>query len=193
MTYRLSCLSYKGLFLLLWLSAASGCGTIKAMQNTGPGAGAEAVRMWGKWVDSEGDIAAATTWERKANPGVTVQEIEQAFASVAAEDNVKMVGEFFVSRELEARSGKPEQFLKIYSFCNPLLAKEMVAFSPNMAAFLPCRIAVLEKEDGLWIYTMNMDMLIKMGRQLPPDLEMSALRMRQTLQKMLEKGAQGDF
>jgi uncharacterized protein (DUF302 family) len=197
MTHRLIRLRYKGLFLflflLLWLFAVSGCGTIKAIQNAGPGAGAEAMRMWGKWVDSEGDIAVAATWERKVNSGVTVQEIEQAFASVAAEDNVKMVGEFFVSRELEARSGKPERFLKIYSFCNPLLAKEMVAFSPHMAAFLPCRIAVLEKEDGLWIYTMNMDMLIKMGRQLPPELETSALRMRQTLQKMLEKGAQGDF
>jgi uncharacterized protein (DUF302 family) len=124
---------------------------------------------------------------------VTVDDIEQAFASVAIEDNVKEVGAFPLSRELEARTGKPQRFLKVYSYCSPVIARQMVDFSPAMAAYLPCRVTVLEKEDGLWIYTLDMDMLIHMGRKLPPDLRASALRMRNTIAKLLDRGARGEF
>ena len=64
---------------------------------------------------------------------------------------------------------------------------------PAMAAFLPCRITVIEQADGLWIYAMNMDMLIKMGRKLPPELKASVMHVRQTVIKMMERGARGEF
>lgn len=171
----------------------TGCATVRTVGKMQPGAGGEAGRMMSAWVKSDGDIAVATTWSRKARPGVTVAEIEEAFASVAAEDNIRPVGELPISKELELRSGKPERFLKVYSYCDPAAARQMVDFSPNMAAFLPCRISVVEQADGLWIYTMNMDMLIKMGRQLPPDVNLTLHRVRSTLFKMLERGAAGEF
>ncbi|MBZ2209585.1 DUF302 domain-containing protein [Massilia sp. R798] len=171
----------------------AGCSTVRTVVNTQPGAAAEAGRMMSAWVDSDGDIAVATTWSRKVKPGVTVAEIEEAFTSVAAEDNIRAVGDLPISKELELRSGKPEKFLKVYSYCDPAAARQMVDFSPNMAAFLPCRISVVERDDGLWIYTMNMDMLIKMGRQLPPDVSVTLHRVRATLLKMLERGAAGEF
>ncbi|NHZ81665.1 DUF302 domain-containing protein [Massilia sp. CCM 8695] len=169
------------------------CGTLNAAAQAEQGAGAELGRVWDRWVDSGGDIAAAVTWERKVRAGVSVAEIEDAFASVAAEDNVKMVGTLPLSTELQARSGRPERFLKVYSYCDPETARAMVDFSPPMAAFLPCRITVLEKEDGLWLYTMNMDMLTKMGRTLPPELKPRVTRMRDAMWKMLERGSRGEF
>ncbi|MEZ5703501.1 MAG: hypothetical protein R3E42_18400 [Burkholderiaceae bacterium] len=37
-----------------------------------------------------------------------------------------------------------------------------------MAAYLPCRVSLVEHDDGsLWLYTLNMDMMVKMGRGLP--------------------------
>ncbi|MDM5180486.1 DUF302 domain-containing protein, partial [Massilia sp. DJPM01] len=168
------------------------CGTLNAAAQAEQGAGAEFGRVWDRWVDSGGDIAAAVTWERKVRAGVSVAEIEDAFASVAAEDNLKMVGTLPLSKELQARSGKPEKFLKVYSYCDPETARAMVDFSPPMAAFLPCRITVLEKEDGLWIYTMNMDMLTNMGRTLPPELKPRVTRMRDAIWKMLERGSRGE-
>ena len=146
-----------------------------------------------RWVDSDGDVAVAAAWSRKVKVGVTVAEIEEAFASVAVEDNVRPVGELAVSNELATRSGKKERFLKVYSYCDPATARLMVDFSPAMAAFLPCRITVVEQADGLWIYTMNMDMLIKMGRKMPPPVSDAVLRVRGTLLKMLDRGASGDF
>jgi uncharacterized protein (DUF302 family) len=171
----------------------TGCGTISTMGKLEDGAGAEASRMWDRWVDAEGDIAVATTWERKVKPGVTVKDIEDVLTQIAAERNMKGVGELPLSKELEARTGKPQKFLKVYSFCTPTTARMMVDFSPHMAAFLPCRITVVEKEDGLWMYTLNMDMMVKMGRKLPSPLKEEAWKVRQTIWDMMERGSKGEF
>jgi uncharacterized protein (DUF302 family) len=183
----------RGLTVVLLGAALTGCGTIATMGKLEEGAGGETMRMWDRWVDSGGDIAVATTWERKVKAGVTVDQIEQALASVATEMNLRPVGELPLSKELEARSGKPQKLLKIYNYCNPQTARKMVDFSPHMAAYLPCRIAVVEKDDGLWMYTLNMDMMIKMGRKLPPDLKADAMKVREAIWMMMEKGSTGDF
>ncbi len=179
--------------LIALIAGLSGCGTIAAMNNLADGAGAESMKMWDRWVDAKGDIAVATTWDRKVKAGVTIEQIELSLASVAAEDNMRSVGELPLSKELEARSGKKEKFLKVYSYCTPATARIMVDFSPHMAAYLPCRITVVEKEDGLWMYTLNMDMMVKMGRKLPEHLNQEAMKVRNTIWKMMERGSQGEF
>jgi uncharacterized protein (DUF302 family) len=69
----------------------------------------------------------------------------------------------------------------------------MVDFSPHMAAYLPCRISMVEKEDGLWLYTLNMDMMVKMGRKLPSPLKEEAKALRDTIWEMMERGHKGEF
>ncbi|MDO8776417.1 MAG: DUF302 domain-containing protein [Burkholderiaceae bacterium] len=171
----------------------SGCGTISTMGKLEDGAGAEASKMWDRWVDAEGDIAVATTWERKVKAGVTVGDIEQVFTQISAERNMKGVGELPLSKELEARTGKKQKFLKVYSYCSPETARMMVDFSPHMAAYLPCRLTVVEKDDGLWIYTLNMDMMVKMGRKLPSPLKEEAWKVRETIHMMMDRAAKGEF
>lgn len=142
---------------------------------------------------SHGNASASLIWARKVQLGVSVKEIEEAFASVAAEDNIRAVGELPLSKELELRSGKPGKFLKVYSYCDPAAARTMVDFNPSMSALLPCRISVVEQQDGLWIYTMNMDMLISVQGELPPHVGDTVRRVRATILKMLERGADGEF
>lgn len=171
----------------------TGCGTISTMGKLENGAGAEASKMWDRWIEADGDIAVATTWERKVKAGVTVNDIEQVFAQISAEKNMKSVGELPLSKELEARTGAKQKFLKVYSFCTPVTARMMVDFSPHMAAYLPCRLTVVERDDGLWIYTLNMDMMVKMGRKLPSPLKEEAWKVRETIYQMLDRGAKGEF
>lgn len=171
----------------------TGCGTIRTMGQLEDGAGQEASKMWDRWVAADGDIAVATTWERKVKPGLTVKDIEHAFEQIAAERNMKGVGELPLSKELEVRTGVKQKFLKVYSYCTPATARMMVDFSPHMAAYLPCRLTVVEKEDGLWIYTLNMDMMVKMGRKLPSPLKEEAWKVRETIYQMMDRAASGDF
>ena len=185
--FYLKCLPIAAAVLL------TGCGTIGTLGKLEDGAGAEASRMWDRWVDGGGDIAVATTWERKVKAGVTINDIEQVFAQVSAERNMKSVGELPLSKELESRTGKKQKFLKVYSYCSPDTARMMVDFSPHMGAYLPCRLTVVEKEDGLWIYTLNMDMMVKMGRKLPSPLKEEAWKVRETIYLMLDRAAKGEF
>jgi len=170
-----------------------GCGTFRAMGNLEDGAAAEAGKMWDRWVESQGDIAVATTWERKVKDGVSINDLEQVLTQIASERNMKGVGDLPLSKELEARTGKPQKFLQVYSFCTPTTARRMVDFSPHMAAYLPCRITVVEKEDGLWLYTLNMDMMVKMGRKLPSPLKEEARAVRDTIFEMMERASKGEI
>ena len=171
----------------------TGCGTISTMAKLESGAGTEASRMWDRWVEAEGDIAVATTWERKVAKGVTPNDIEQILKQVATERNMKDVGTLPLSKELEARTGQKQKLLTVYSFCKPTTARRMVDFSPHMAAFLPCRVTVVEKEDGLWLYTLNMDMMVKMGRKLPSPLKEEANAVRDTIWEMMERASKGEI
>lgn len=174
----------------LWLT---GCGTVATLGKLEDGAGAEASRMWDRWVEGNGDIAVATTWERKVQKGVTPNDIEQILKQVASERNMKDVGTLPLSKELEARTGQKQKLLTVYSFCTPTTARKMVDFSPHMAAYLPCRITVVEKEDGLWLYTLNMDMMVKMGRKLPSPLKEEARAVRDTIYEMMERASKGEI
>ena len=175
------------------LLTTTGCGTLGTIGKLEDGAAAEAGRMWDRWVDGQGDIAVATTWERKVKDGVSPSDVAEILKLVAVERNMRDVGVLPLSKELEARSGKKEKHLTVYSYCSPTTARKMVDFSPHMAAYLPCRISVVEKEDGLWLYTLNMDMMVKMGRKLPSPLKEEAMAVRDTIYEMMERASQGQF
>ena len=183
-----------GLALAASVLAITGCGTISTMGKLEDGAGAEASRMWDRWIEGDGDIAVATTWERKVKPGITAQEVEDIIKGVAIERNMRDVGTLPLSKELEARSGKKEKLLTVYSFCSPDTARKMVDFSPHMSAYLPCRISLVELDDGsLMLFTLNMDMMVKMGRKLPSPLKEEAWKVRETMWQMMERASKGLF
>ncbi len=163
-----------------------------AIENLNEGAAETAVDLFGKWIASKGDIAVTTTWSRKVDEGLSPEEVLDAIASVATEMNIKAVGDLPLSSELQAR-GVKSGYLRVMSYCNPETARKMVDFSAPMAAYLPCRITLVEKEDGLWLYTLNMDMMIKMGAKMSPELLEETTRVRNILWTMLERGAAGEF
>ncbi len=182
----------KGLLLATGVATLSGCGTMNAISNLEEGAGSTFMDIWDKWVAAEGDIAEATMWKVKVKDGVKLDDIKDSVNAVAIKRNIKNVGELPLSEELKARGVKTGD-LHVMSFCNPETARKMIDFSPAMAGFLPCRVTIVEQADGLWIYTMNMDMAIKMGRKMPPELKKATMEVRDTMWEMLEKGAKGDL
>ena len=183
-----------GLALTATLLLTTGCGTLSTIGKLEDGAGAEASRMWDRWIEGNGDIAIATTWERKVKEGVSAKEVEEILKFVATDRNMRDVGTLPLSQELAARSGKKEKLLTVYSFCSPETARKMVNFSPHMSAYLPCRVTLVEHDDGsLWMYTLNMDMMVKMGRKLPSPLKEEAMAVRNTIWEMMERGSKGQF
>ena len=106
--------------------------------------------------------------------------------------NFKLVAHQPLSKELEAMGVKTTR-MEIFQFCDPRIARRMVSHDISFAAYLPCRIAMVEDENGkVWLIMMNLDMFIG-SADLPPELEKDALRVRDSLNEIMQAGADGDL
>jgi uncharacterized protein (DUF302 family) len=147
-----------------------------------------------KGLISTGNGAEATVWKTPVADGLSAEEVEETMRFVANEHNIKNVGELPLSEQVEAMTGEPQRFLKIYMFCNPLTAAKMVAYSDAYSAYLPCRLSLIEDKSGkLWIYTLNMDMMIHGGKKLPQDLFDEANEVKDVILDIMKRGAEGAF
>lgn len=143
---------------------------------------------------ASGNGAEATVWKVPVADGLSVEDVEQTMRFVANEHNIKNVGELPLSDQVAAMTGEEQRFLKIYMFCNPLTAAQMVDYSDAYAAYLPCRISLVEDKSGkLWIYTLNMDMMIHGGTKLPDELYEEANNVKDVILDIMNRGAAGDF
>ena len=141
-----------------------------------------------------GNGAEATVWKIPVEEGVSAEDVEDAMRSVANERNFKNVGELPLSEQVAIMTGKDQRFWKIYMFCDPLTAAKMVDYSDAFSAYLPCRIALVEDKTGqLWLYTLNMDMMIHGGKELPAELYEEATRVKEIILEIMNRGAAGDF
>lgn len=141
-----------------------------------------------------GNVAEATVWKEPVADGLTAKEVEDVMKFVANEHNIKNVGELPLSTQVESMTGKPFRFMKIYMFCNALTAAKMVSYSDAYSAYLPCRVTLLEDADGkLWLYSLNMDLMIFGGEPLPPELKTEALNVKKIILDIMKRGASGEF
>ena len=141
-----------------------------------------------------GNAAEATVWKVPVKEGLGWEDVEQTMRFVANEHNIKNVGELPLSEQVAAMTGKPQRFLKIYMFCNPLTAAHMFDYSVAFSAYLPCRISLIEDPQGkLWLYTLNMDMMINGGKVLPKALKEEASAVKDTILDIMNRGATGEF
>jgi uncharacterized protein (DUF302 family) len=125
-------------------------------------------------------------------PGVTADAAAEAMLSKAAEINMKLVGQLNVSDEVSSRGIKAQR-LQIFQFCNPEDAIRMIAFNTIYAAYMPCRIALVEDSQGkIWLQMLNLDMIIQ-AYPLPPELQALALNVNGQMLDILTAGATGEF
>jgi uncharacterized protein (DUF302 family) len=124
--------------------------------------------------------------------GVTADAAAEAMLSKAAEINMKLVGRQDVGGELKAR-GIDSPILQILQFCNPEDAIKMVQFNTIYAAYMPCRIALVQDAAGkIWLEMLNLDMIIQ-AYPLPPELQALALNVNGQMLDIITAGATGEF
>jgi hypothetical protein len=141
-----------------------------------------------------GNSAAATVWRVKVEDGLTIEDVEETMRSVAIELNIKNVGELALSERVSLMRGEPYRYVKVFMFCNALTAAEMLDFNDAYAAYLPCRITLVEDQEGqLWLYTLNMDPMIYGGTPLPEALKKETLRVKSVILAIMNRGASGEF
>lgn len=138
--------------------------------------------------------AEATIWKLEVDEGVSTDDVEEAMKAVANELNISNVGELPLYKDYEAKTGKPFRYVKIFMFCNSVTAAMMLDYSDAFSAYLPCRISMVEDKEGkIWLYALNMDAMIYGGEPLPQELKEEALRVKEVILEIMNRGAAGDF
>jgi uncharacterized protein (DUF302 family) len=155
---------------------------------------AEVYMNMAKTLIETGNAAEATVWKVPVEEGLSWEDVEDTMRFVANEHNIKNVGELPLSEQVQLMTGEEQRFLKIYMFCNPLTAANMFEYSVAFSAYLPCRISLIEDTYGkLWIYTLNMDMMIHGGTPLPEELRAEAIQVKEIMLDIMNRGASGEF
>lgn len=124
--------------------------------------------------------------------GVSFDDAVESMRLRANQRNLKYVGVHQLGKEIEALSGKPSRRIEIFSFCDGLTALKMIEADPLMLAYMPCRIGMLEDQQGkIWLIAMLIDE--KVVQALPAAARQSAERVTATMREIMVAGAQGDL
>ena len=133
-----------------------------------------------------------TVVKTKLADGVSIDDAVQSMKLRANMHNMKLVAELPLSKQVKAM-GKEARHMTIYQFCDPLIAQQMVEANIHFAAYLPCRIAVVEDKNGHgWLVMMNPDMMLQ-GATLSAELKAQATKVRDSLMDIMQAGANGDL
>ncbi|MFI9654710.1 DUF302 domain-containing protein [Guyparkeria sp. GHLCS8-2] len=172
----------------------SGCGFMSVKDDLDPQAMDVYSKMYDKFVESGGDLGAATVWHMEVAEGLTPDDIKMSIESAAVGSGLANVGEMPLSKQLELETGEEQKYMNIYQYCSPQIARKAVDFSPYFSAYLPCRISVVEDDEGRYhLYSLNMDMFVHGGKEMPEEFKQDAMHVRDTIMKMMKAGASGGF
>lgn len=145
------------------------------------------------------DLFNFMTFKLKADPELSFDDVIEAMELKANEVNFKKVGHNEFWRDVGAMSGLPTLRVEILQFCDAVVGRRMLDFSPEFSIFIPCRITVMEDATGeIWLMTMDWDVswlarAWQPGSKLDPDLVKDAVRIRDSMTLIMQAGASGDW
>jgi uncharacterized protein (DUF302 family) len=141
-----------------------------------------------------GDPGVAMMWSVPVKEGLSPEDVIQSMKSLASAKNFLFVGESPFYKQIKAITGEDYRYVNFLSFCDARVGQQMLEYRDQYSGFMPCRIALVEDKAGkLWLHTMNLDLMIHGGTDLPPPLKESALRVRNTIKEIMEGAAAGEF
>jgi len=134
-----------------------------------------------------------------AKEGLRFDDVVESMKAKANEINFKYVGVNPLWKDVVAITGKQDTpRVEFFSFCDAMVARELLDLSLEFAVFLPCRIAVVEDAyKKIWVLTLDWDVRwldsSKNPNQISANLREKAILVREAMDKIMRAGANGDF
>lgn len=124
--------------------------------------------------------------------GVSMDDAIDSMKLRANNLNMMFVAHQPLSRQIAAM-GFDSRRIEIFQFCDPLIAKRMVEEDMLFAAYMPCRVALVEDADGRgWLVQMDLDYFTRVAR-LTPESKRLADEVRDKLEEIVEAGVNGEL
>ena len=135
----------------------------------------------------------------KAEDGLSFDDVIEAMDSRAVEENLKKTGHSMIWKEIEAKTSKPTPRVEILQYCDAMVARMVLDYSPEFSIFLPCRISVLEDAQGdIWLMTVDwnvswLSFVWQPDSQINEELKSHGRRIRDAMLSIVQAGATGDW
>ena len=124
--------------------------------------------------------------------GVSMDDAVESMKLRANSLNFKLVAYMPLYKELQSM-GIDSKRVEIFQFCDGRIAHEMLVHDIDFSAYLPCRITLVEDQQGKpWLVTLDLDKVTQ-GADLPPELARLAGQVRDSIRSIMEAGAQGEL
>jgi len=141
-----------------------------------------------------GNAADAMIRKVKINPDVSNEDVVESMKSIATDANMLQVGDSKMQIKTSINDEGGKRYIRILHYCSPGIAEKFIDYSEAFGAFMPCRVLIVEDDNGdRWLYTMAMELLLFGGQSLPPEMLELAEHVRDTMYRMQDMGAEGDF
>jgi uncharacterized protein (DUF302 family) len=150
--------------------------------------------MFGKVLET-GNSAEAMIRKVKINDDVSTEDAIDTMVGIAEENNFLVVGDAKMSIKSSIKDPDGKRYIRILSFCAPSIAEKFIGYSESFGAFMPCRILIVEDDEGnRWLYTMAMELMLYGGKPLPDDMLKMAEEVRGLMYGMMDAAAtDGDY
>lgn len=144
------------------------------------------------------EMISLMTYKVKAKPGLSFDDVVDSLKLRANKHNYKYVGHAPMSKDVEAITGKSSPRVEVFSFCDSVVARKLLDYVPELIAFLPCRIAILEDaHKQIWLITLDWDIswldYSQNPNKMDADLYKESRRIRDVMEDMMNAAANGDL
>lgn len=137
-----------------------------------------------------GSSAEAMVRRVKINDDVSTEDALDTMREIATDNNFLVVGDAKMSIKSSIKDPGGKRYIRILSFCAPSIAEKFIGYNEGFGAFMPCRILIVEDDEGnRWLHTMEMELMLYGGKPLPPEMLKMALRVRGLMYGMMDAAA----
>jgi uncharacterized protein (DUF302 family) len=137
--------------------------------------------------------ASSAIYEVAVKEGVSYQDVIDSLKSVSEGMNFVNPANFPISEHIKARGVDPQGIKEVHSFCNLTMGTDIFLDHPEFLVFAPCRVALYEKENKLFLGLARPTYDLKSIKNPSPRAQKAAQQLEDALIQLLNKASKGEI
>jgi uncharacterized protein (DUF302 family) len=91
----------------------------------------------------------------------TIGKIQEMLPIAAKEEGFGVLKQYHFKDILQEKGFPIDEDITVFELCNPSAAQEALSSHPEVAVFLPCRIALYKEQSNIMISTIGIEEMIQ--------------------------------
>jgi uncharacterized protein (DUF302 family) len=137
--------------------------------------------------------ANTAIYEVAVKGGVTYQDVIDSLKSVSEGMNFVNPANFPIGEHIKQRGIDPQGVKEVHSFCNLTMGTDIFLDHPEFLVFAPCRVALYEKQNQLFLGLARPTYDLKSIKNPTPRAQKAAQQLEDALIQLLNKASKGEI